>query len=126
MGVRQSDHRGTALKRGVSGLPSPQAQSAFHTVGRGAGGGGSRAGSQVPAAPAALTLSLCRASKVNHRAMAQRCPLVTAFTPCGFSVPEENPTALPHWGCTSAWGHKAGHRLWPAFRRRFQSVFLGH
>lgn len=39
---------------------------------------------------------------MNHRAMAQRCPLVTAFTPCGFSVPEEKPTALPHWGCTSA------------------------
>lgn len=50
----------------------------------------------------ALTRSLCRGSRVNHRAMAQRCPLVTAFTPCGFSVPEENPTALPHWGCTSA------------------------
>jgi hypothetical protein len=53
--------------------------------------------------PTTLTRSLCRGSSVNHRAMAQRCPLVTAFTPCGFSVPEENPTALPHWGCTSAY-----------------------
>lgn len=40
---------------------------------------------------------------VNHRATAHRCPLVTAFTPCGFSPPEENPTILPHFGFTDAW-----------------------
>lgn len=49
-----------------------------------------------------LTRSLCRGSRVNQRAMAQRWPLVTAFTPWGFSEPEEKPTARPHWGCTSA------------------------
>lgn len=59
-------------------------------------------GAELAPRTGALTRSLCRASKVNHRAMAQRCPLVTAFTPCGFSVPEEKPTALPHRGCTSA------------------------
>lgn len=67
------------------------------------------------ALPTALTLSLCRGSSVNHRAMAQRCPLVTAFTPCGFSVPEENPTALPHWGCTSACGR--GGEMGESLRR---------
>lgn len=45
-----------------------------------------------------LTRSLCRGSSVNQRAMAQRWPLVTAFTPWGFSEPEEKPTARPHCG----------------------------
>lgn len=70
--------------------------------------GGETQGNRQVALPTTLTLSLCRGSSVNHRAMAQRCPLVTAFTPCGFSVPEENPTALPHWGCTSAYGGGEG------------------
>lgn len=39
---------------------------------------------------------------MNQRAMAQRWPLVTAFTPWGFSKPEEKPTARPHCGRISA------------------------
>lgn len=58
-----------------------------------------------------LTRSLCRGSRVNQRAMAQRWPLVTALTPWGFSEPEEKPTARPHWGCTSACKGEAGRDL---------------
>lgn len=50
-----------------------------------------------------LTSSLKSGSRVNHMATAHLCPLVTAFTPCGFSPPEENPTILPHLGFTDAW-----------------------
>lgn len=40
---------------------------------------------------------------MNHRARAHLCPLVTAFTPWGFSPPDEKPTILPHLGFTDAW-----------------------
>lgn len=49
-----------------------------------------------------LTSSLYRGSKVNQRATAQRCPLVTAFTPWGFSPPEEKLIILPHLGLMEA------------------------
>ncbi len=50
-----------------------------------------------------FTSSLKSGSRVNHRATAHLCPLVTAFTPCGFSPPDEKPTILPHLGFTDAW-----------------------
>lgn len=49
------------------------------------------------------TISLKSGSKVNHRANAHLSPFVTAFTPCGFSLPEVNATILPHLGFTFAW-----------------------
>lgn len=50
-----------------------------------------------------FTSSLKSGSRVNHRATAHLCPLVTALTPCGFSPPDEKPTILPHLGFTDAW-----------------------
>lgn len=60
------------------------------------------------------TSSLNSGSRVNHRATAHLWPLVTAFTPWGFSPPDEKPTILPHWGFTDAC---RGPRLlkWPHF-----------
>lgn len=49
-----------------------------------------------------LTSSLYRGSKVNQRATAHLCPLVTAFTPWGFSPPEEKLIILPHLGLMEA------------------------
>lgn len=60
-----------------------------------------------------LTSSLYRGSKVNQRATAHRCPLVTAFTPWGFSPPEEKLIILPHLG------------LMEACRETAQSVWRG-
>lgn len=49
-----------------------------------------------------FTSSLKRGSRVNHRATAHLCPLVTALTPWGFSPPDEKPTIRPHFGFTCA------------------------
>ena len=47
-----------------------------------------------------MELSWCDSSSVNQSATAHRLPLVTAVTPCMFSLPAEKPTILPHFALT--------------------------
>ncbi|TNN89373.1 hypothetical protein EYF80_000661 [Liparis tanakae] len=66
--------------------------------------------------------SLKSGSRVNHRATAHLCPLVTAFTPCGFSPPDEKPTIRPHKGFTDAW--RGGRRQERRQSRRGGGAFV--
>lgn len=69
-----------------------------------------------------LSLSSRLPSKVNHMARAHLVPFPTAFTPCKFSGPEENPTIRPHLGLTALWKKGMWSRFW---KLRYWTIFTG-